>query len=74
MKKTIILMCTVIPLMGFTQNKIIDNKEIKSIIFAFVLFVILFIGALFKTFLILRDREREKATNNSSRYGEGYDV
>ena len=68
MKKIVVLMCILMPLLGFAQSKNIDETT-KSIIFAAALFAILIIGALFKTFLVLRDREREKSSEHGSQYG-----
>lgn len=67
MKKVIILMCVFIPLLGFASHKPTELE--KSIVFAAALFAILIIGALFKTFLILRDREREKSSASGPKYG-----
>ncbi len=74
MKKFFVIVCALIPLLGFAQNKI--DETTKSIVFAVILFMVLLFGALFKTFLVLRDREREKTSENGSQYGDpgGYNV
>ena len=78
MKNLFMVLCILIPCLGFAQSESGDDTT-KSIIFVVTLFAILFIGALFKTFLVLRDREREKSSGNKCQYGgpiEGgcYDV
>lgn len=77
MKKVIILMCIFIPLLGFASHKPTELE--KSIVSIIMLVMVLFFGALFKTFLVLRDREREKSSDNGPKYGGpvdrgGYDV
>lgn len=77
MKKVIILMCIFIPLLGFASHKPTELE--KSIVSIIMLVMVLFFGALFKTFLVLRDREREKSSGNKCQYGGpieggGYDV
>ena len=78
MKNLFMVLCILIPFLGFAQSESGDDTT-KSIIFVVTLFAILFIGALFKTFLVLRDREREKSSDNGPKYGGpedrgGYDV
>lgn len=77
MKKAIILMCIFIPLLGFASHKPAELE--KSIVSVIMLFMVLVFGALFMTFLVLRDREREKSSVNDPKYegpvgGGGYDV
>ena len=67
MKKVIILMCIFIPLLGFASHKPTELE--KSIVSIIMLVMVLFFGALFKTFLVLRDREREKSSEHGSQYG-----
>ena len=70
-------MCIFIPLLGFASHKPTELE--KSIVSIIMLVMVLFFGALFKTFLVLRDREREKSSGNKCQYGGpieggGYDV
>ena len=77
MKNLFMVLCILIPFLGFASHKPTELE--KSIVSIIMLVMVLFFGALFKTFLVLRDREREKSSDNGPKYGGpvdrgGYDV
>lgn len=68
MKKLILLICVLIPIVGIAaqQEKVEFEKSIMTVAF---LFIVVIIGVLFKVFLMFQDSEREDLSRNGPKYG-----